>query len=38
MIAPLQNAHPTGAKFPANIRISPMNGLDMRFVAPHFFV
>jgi hypothetical protein len=25
----LQNAQPTGAKLPANIRISPMNGLDI---------
>src|SRR5216684_246863 len=30
MSAPLQNAHPTGAKFPANILISPINGLDMK--------
>src|SRR5947207_15969358 len=29
IIAPLQNAHPTGAKFPANILISPINGLDI---------
>jgi len=32
--APLQNAHPTGAKLPANIRISPMKGLDMVSSAP----
>ena len=27
--APLQNAHPAGAKSPPRIRISPMNGLDI---------
>src|SRR5260370_41217670 len=29
--APLQKAQPTGAKFPPNILISPINGLDMFF-------
>jgi hypothetical protein len=28
IIAPLQNAQPAGAKLPAKILISPMNGLD----------
>src|SRR3989442_10421957 len=28
---PSQNAHPAGAKFPANIRISPINGDDIGF-------
>src|SRR5712691_4681141 len=29
--APSQNAHPAGAKFPANSRISPINGDDIGF-------
>src|SRR5215472_1872497 len=37
MSAPLQNAHPAGAKFPANIRISPMYGLDMRLCRSSLF-
>src|SRR5215472_17161053 len=36
--APLQNDQPAGAKFPANILISPTNGPDMCFVAPHLFI
>src|SRR6266849_5406301 len=32
--APSQKAHPAGAKFPANSRISPMNGLAIGSSTP----
>jgi hypothetical protein len=34
---PSQNAQPAGAKFPPNIRISPINGDDMFLRSYHFF-